>query len=526
MKLYNNKRTIINCIIITLIFIYFFFSFTYKINLANSDIGRHIKNGEIFIKEHKIIKTNYYSYTLKDNLTINHHWLSGVVYYIVQNYFGFTGLSIFNTLLNLIALLIFFLIAKKKTNIKIASFFTLLAIPLINFRHEVRPEGFSYFFLGLVYFILEFFNNKKLSFKQTLVLIIIIQILWVNMHIFFILGPVIISIYFVNEVVNKTQNVKPYIFFLIFSILSSLFNPWYINGLLEPLNIFKNYGYTIAENQSVLFMQKRFSYPVYYHFEILFILVLTLIFLLIRKKLIKYYLKDILLIIAFSLLSWRFIRGLSIFALFFITFSSITTFNLIKKFNYKLKQSFYFCIFSILSLVFLIIIIPNNYYSLIHRNFGLGTFTDNLAASEFFKQNKLHGPIFNNYDIGSYLIYTLFPQEKVFTDNRPEAYTTEFFQDTFIPMQEDENKWEEINNQYKFNIIYFYIHDLTNWGQEFMINRVKDPNWVPIFVDDYAIIFIKNEENNKEIIEKFEIQKDRFSIGKIITTIPEMPKLT
>jgi len=55
----------------------------------------------------------------------------------------------------------------------------------------------------------------------------------------------------------------------------------------------------------------------------------------------------------------------------------------------------------------------------------------------FFKENNLQGPIFNNYDIGGYLIFNLFPQEKVFVDNRPETYSSEFFQEDYIPMQED-----------------------------------------------------------------------------------------
>ena len=64
------------------------------------------------------------------------------------------------------------------------------------------------------------------------------------------------------------------------------------------------------------------------------------------------------------------------------------------------------------------------------------------AAADFYKTNKIQGPIFNNYDIGGYLIFHLYP-EKIFVDNRPEAYPTSFFQDVYIPMQENNDIWKE-----------------------------------------------------------------------------------
>lgn len=139
---------------------------------------------------------------------------------------------------------------------------------------------------------------------------------------------------------------------------------------------------------------------------------------------------------------------------------------------------------------------------------------DNINAStEFVKENKLQGPIFNNYDIGSYLIFHFYPKEKVFVDNRPEAYTTKFFQQ-YIEAQNDNRLWKQFNDRYHFNLIYFYRHDLTPWGQKFLINRVNDVSWAPIYVDNYVIIFIKKNEKNKKIIDKYQLPKEMFKIVK------------
>ena len=112
--------------------------------------------------------------------------------------------------------------------------------------------------------------------------------------------------------------------------------------------------------------------------------------------------------------------------------------------------------------------------------------------------------MFNNYDIGSYLIFHLFPHIRPFVDNRPESYSVRFFKDVYVPMQEDEKIWKRVDGQYNFNAIYFYRHDITPWAQPFLIRRLKDPAWIPVFVDNYCLILLKRNNKNKEIINKLQ----------------------
>ena len=135
------------------------------------------------------------------------------------------------------------------------------------------------------------------------------------------------------------------------------------------------------------------------------------------------------------------------------------------------------------------------------------------TSAEFYKGLKIQGPIFNNYDIGGYLIYHLYPQEKVFVDNRPEAYSVSFFEDIYYPMMADETKWKEMDAKYNFNCIYFDRNDNTEHGQPFLIRRIEDPEWVPIFADqrDPAIILLKRNQQNAAIIAQYELPKSMFT---------------
>ena len=134
------------------------------------------------------------------------------------------------------------------------------------------------------------------------------------------------------------------------------------------------------------------------------------------------------------------------------------------------------------------------------------------ASAEFFKESGLRGPIFSNYDIGGYLIYHLGGLEKVFVDNRQEAFPPDFFQKVYIPMQEEYSVWRQAQAKYGFNVIYFYRHDITPWGQDFLIARVRDPQWAPVFVDDYTIIFARRGSIDQGVIDRFELPKSMFSI--------------
>ena len=64
--------------------------------------------------------------------------------------------------------------------------------------------------------------------------------------------------------------------------------------------------------------------------------------------------------------------------------------------------------------------------------------------------------------------------------------------------------------QNKLNVIFFYRKDYTPWAQAFLIKRVSDPAWAPVYVDEYSIIFVMRTEQNADVIKKFELPKSVF----------------
>lgn len=130
------------------------------------------------------------------------------------------------------------------------------------------------------------------------------------------------------------------------------------------------------------------------------------------------------------------------------------------------------------------------------------------AAAEFFNANHLDGPVFNNFNIGGYLIYYLFPRERPFFDSRPEAYTAQFIQDCYIRPQIDEHSWAQLVSIYQFNAI--FAGRIVNQEEDrFLLHRLTDPEWVPVFFDPNAVILLRQTGRNRALIESFEIPRDR-----------------
>jgi tetratricopeptide (TPR) repeat protein len=529
-------RKIFETIIFVLILAFYGTVLFHKINLPTDDLGRHLENGKIVWQNKEVLTTNFYSYTEPNFPFTNHHWLSGVTFYLLYLLIGFSGLVIFKIALLLAAFSLVFKVASKKGNFWLAALASIPAIFLLAERTDVRPEIFSLFFTAAFLYVLSDFNDNPKSKK--IYWLIPLQILWVNLHIYFLIGILITGGFILEKIIygsfNKPkENSEPLrrrgIFFLFSKnfknnplikrglhllgslILVSLINPFTYKIFLYPLQMFKNYGYDIVENKSPFFLEHLMHDPAILTFKIS-IAVLAISFiasLAFRRFRIFYLLASLATIIT----SWMAIRDLPFLGLILLPAASISLAPLWSSWQKQLKKktSIYIKIIlaSSLSIIFIFLsysVLAGKIFENKERGIGL-TFESNNSA-DFFKKENLTGPIFNNYDIGSYLVFHLYPKEKVFVDNRPEAYSAQFFTQDYIPMQTTEEKWQEQLRRYNFNVIYFTQEEGTWWGQTFLSQRLNDPEWALVYADSQAVIFLRNKPENETIIKKYLITKD------------------
>lgn len=495
-----------------LLLIYAAFFFALPINLATADLGRHIVNGELISNGVKaVLSTNYYSFTEPAQPFINHHWGSGVVFYHLHGLFGFKGLSVLYILLSLLAVMLMVLGSKHRFGWALPLLAAVSMVPLFAYRVEVRPEGFSYALLAFYFFLFARFRSGNLPFKWLLPILLACQVLWVNLHIFFFFGIVIAACFALDALINDRILLKHYALILSSLLVASLLNPQTYKGLLAPLTIFKEYGYMVAENQSVAFMHERFGTPQLIHFEVFAALAIALIGLIFWKGIWKTLVAEMLLVLGFGVLSALAVRGIPLFALFLIPLFSAVAFHFISALNFKTKESVNAALPWLgMVLCSLFILVPKSYLSARKGYEGLGLVEGIDRCGKFLRAQQIPGNIFNNYDFGSYLIYHLHDRQKLFVDNRPEAYSVAFFDSIYKPMQEDEAVWKAKSQEYGINTIVFYRLDNTPWAQPFLIKRTQDPDWVAIYVDEVSLVLVKNRPANEQWIQQFALPRSMF----------------
>src|SRR3989338_731173 len=305
-----------------LLLVFYGLFLTHQINLVTADLGRHIKNGEVLLENVAALSTNFYSYTNPNFPVINHHWGSGLIFYYLWDLLGFAGVEIFFIIVSFATLAIFFLAIKNKAGTGLAALVSGLAVLILAERTEVRPEALSYLFAAILFFQLLRFRDSPDNPRniKALFFIPLIEILWLNTHIYFVLGPVIVGTFFVESLVANRAIAKRLFLIMVLTFLATLVSPFGINGIIEVFTIFNNYGYQLVENQSVWFLERVIGgRPGLTLFKIIFFLtVASFLVPLFRKEWRKIEISSVLFTLGFGGMAGFATRDMALFGFFAI----------------------------------------------------------------------------------------------------------------------------------------------------------------------------------------------------------------
>jgi hypothetical protein len=488
--------------------------FAIPINLATADLGRHITNGALFLQGvTDVLYTNFYSFTEPNHPFTNHHWGSGVLMHLVHTAIGFKGLSLLYVLLSVAGLLTMVRATAISVPARWAMLVATLTVPLFAYRTEVRPEGFSYLLMAGYFLLLSKHRAGTIDFRRLLLWMLPLQLLWVNLHIFFFFGFGLVGAFLLDALLLRRDmpKVRQLGVLLAGTVAVSVINPHFYRGLLAPLTIFDEYGYMIVENQTVFFLQERFGNPQFVHLEILAVFAFGATVWSIARGFWRQMLPELLLSIGFLALSFMAVRGIPMFAMFSIPLFARVLSSLTDDLHFKTRETLGRLVpVAGIALCGIFVAMPGTYASANKGYNALGVFDGVETSGRFLQKAGIPGRIFNNYDIGSYLVYYLADSASVFVDNRPEAYSVAFFDSIYKPMQEDDAVFREMTQRYDLNVICFYRHDETPWAQPFLIRRTQDPDWVPILVDDVSLILIRNLPSNLPWIERYALPREMF----------------
>ena len=319
------------------------------------------------------------------------------------------------------------------------------------------------------------------------------------------MGPILTAIFYWQAQVNKEEEQAEVLLKLFFLLLGMcLINPSGINGFLMPFHIDKAYTYPVIDEYSVLDLLKlkilRFRSVLLYFLTASGMLMAGLFFLL-RREGIKKNILSVTVALLLSVVALKAERLIGLFSYFWIPLSIHVYGRWMQSETAKVRKNIE------IMLVVLGIIVSFSVNFNWSQGHGFGIIPGTNDAAEFFKREKISGPIFNDYDIGGYLIFHLSPQYQLFVDDREEAFPEDFLKRTYLEMQINEGLWHQLDQKYHFNVI-FITPEISINNFRFIMHRFEDPLWAPVFLKVKAIILLKRNVQNAQIIRRNEILTD------------------
>jgi hypothetical protein len=486
--------------------------------IADFDVFYHLKTGEFILQNKTIPITDIFSFTASGHQWVNHYWLSDLIFFFVFQLFNsFWFLVIF---VAMIAALAYFLVLKNTLK-RGGDFYLMLALilPMAYLSMELwvpRPQIFSFLFFTLILFLLQKFRCS--GDIKILFILPIIFLFWANLHASVIIGLVLLLIFIIagisQNIIKKynifnlsqylSENISSKLLLGIFITLVistgiCLINPngfhifTYLQEIKPTAQILGN-----AEWKSLLSFLGTIQAKIYLA---MMILVSAFIFWrsFKRKNIDLYDWGLVVLSVALPLISIRHVIffPLTIFPIFIMELTKTHYWQEYKKrWENENKEKVLYQILALILLTFSFIRVVSIPRSILNDKYLP------VQAADFIQKENISGPMYN-LEMGGYLIWRLWPEQKVFMDGRNEIYAGQPVED-YVKIARTEGGWDKVVDDYGINyFILWYREPLSGLAQK-LDASIKLKDFRLVYWDDVALIFVKNNDKNSSIIDKYE----------------------
>ena len=193
--------------------------------VADPDLWGYLAFGRVFWETGRFPYHDLFAYVPTLDVWVYHEWLTGVLLYPVYHALGAPGLQAVKFALGLATVLLTYLTARRRGANFWSALLGLWCIQplLVTGYSPVRAQLFTYLFFALSLYILE---GARLSGRwRSLVVLVVIQIFWCNVHGGFLAGLGLLALYGLGEAISR-RPWRPYLLALAAASLMTLINPY------------------------------------------------------------------------------------------------------------------------------------------------------------------------------------------------------------------------------------------------------------------------------------------------------------
>ena len=472
--------------------------------LGDGDTGYHIRTGEIILKDLSVPRHDPFSFITPPLPWTAHEWLSEVVMAIVHKALGIQGIVfLFALLLATTYWLLFRAIRSRHRNILVDLLVLVLVILSSRIHWHARPHVFSLLLIVVLYHVLILHQENRGNYLYA---IPPMMLFWVNLHGGFIVGflfmGIFLSDYFLGFLASKGEERlvlahkgKQLSLVCAVSVLAACVNPFGVHAFLFPFRIVSE---TYLMNHVQEFLSPNFHEVVPYRYLLIFLIGMLGLS---RARL---NLAELMLVLLFTSMSLYSVRYIPLCAIVYAPMLSKYGGILIQQYEGRgsrllQERSARYEKIDASSKGYAIPLVVLIVFTALAAGRIPVRFPEKTApkaAIDFLRANPIRGNMFNNDEIGDWVIYWLYPRYKVFMDGRSDMYGEPILKEYFR-VTDIESGWKDVLYKYDINYIFYYTDSVL------VRHLSTDAGWRRIYTDNVASIFLRNTLENAETIARY-----------------------
>ena len=392
----------------------------FSTEIADTDFWWHLKTGQYVFEHHKLPVPDPFSYTSdlgepaypgEENVryfNLTHEWLAQLVWYVIYAIGGFPALVIWKALLlACVCGAAGFLAARRSTNFHVGIVASVIGAPILGLFAVDRPALVSFALVALFVVILEGYREGgRLAW---LWLLVPLQWVWANSHGGFFLGWVVLGAYAASAWSLPVERRRSLWIVAALSVLASGLNPSGFR-VFEILFAYRQSSLT----RTLIEWKQPFLWGPPYTYNLLLYSAAAALVLAWKKVRVS----DALLFLAFgaaSLLAFRNIGFIAFLVPVLLAtyawplFAKLATPSALRSPGKAIDIGFFLG----LGALCMQQAWAGNLYQL-----RVAEWKFPVGAANFLKEYQVKSPIFNTYEYGGYLLWSLWPEQRTFIDGR------------------------------------------------------------------------------------------------------------
>ena len=458
---------------------------------VDPDLWWHIRVGQNILATHQWPTNDPFSFTVAGTPWLAYEWLGDVLIGSVERFGGLRGLdALLIVMASAVMLALYFYATLRSGNSKAGFVVSGLLCSLAFANFNLRPQMLGYLFVILTLIVLEYYRKGK---SRALWFLPPLFLIWINTHGSWVIGLGLIFLFWACGLVEfdyggiETRRWKPserlrleFVFLLCLAVVP--FTPYGTRLAAYPFMVASslplNVGYVLE------WLPMPFQEPG----GKLFLAVMLAFFLAQIVFRPKWQLAELTLLFGGITMACLHVR----FLLFFVPFTAPLLATILARhlppYDPAKDKHAVNAVLMTAVLVAMVWYFPSraDIQKTVNVNFP-------VKAVEYLRQHPVPGHMFNTYGFGGYLVYSLWPEQKVFIDGRGDLYELNGVFSSYMDIA--------LLKPTALTVLQVYGIEscLLDPKEPLATVLAAQPDWRKTYSDGVSVLYVRQPDSDKKI---------------------------